>query len=385
MKNILITTGVFPPDIGGPASYGKLIAGKLAGEFAVSLITYSSKRKYPEDKELKFKVVRVWKGIPKGLRHLIFLLRTFRMAKNCDVIYSLNAISAGIPALICAKLRKKKFVVKIVGDYSWEIAVNAGKTSLLMDDFQSSKKYGKIKILNKLQAWVCKNSDVVIVPSEYLGKIVKGWGINENKIRVVYNEVEFEKSDLSKEDARNKIGIHGNIILSIGRLVPWKGFKMLIKIMPELLKINQFLRLVIIGEGPDKKALEAMIKNMSLDRKVYLVGKKSQEELAIFMAASDIFVLNTGYEGFSHQLLEAMVAGLPVITTSVGGNIELIHQGENGFMVKYNDEFNLVQAIKTIWQEADIRQHFIDGGKKTAGLFNAEIMYKETINALGLK
>ena len=153
--------------------------------------------------------------------------------------------------------------------------------------------------------------------------------------------------------------------------------------MPRLLKeVNQFLVLVIAGEGPEKKHLEIMIKNMNLEKKVFLVGKKTHQEIADYLAATDIFLLNTGYEGFSHQILEVMMAGVPVITTSVGGNKEIIHQGENGFMVPYNDEFNLSEAIKTVWKNPDLRQKFIEGGNKTAAHFNVQSMYDETIKLL---
>lgn len=378
----LIVTGIYPPDIGGPASYGKTLAQKLAENFSVSLVTYSSKRNFPEDKNQPFKIIRIAKWIPKFLRHFIFFTKAFSAAKNADVILALNAVSAGLPAFWTAKIRKKKFFVKIVGDYAWETAANTGRTSLLIDDFQKSKRRGWIGTLHKLQVRVCKGADGVIAPSHYLANIVKGWGVPEEKIKVVYNGVNFKAAEMSKEEARKKIGIAGNIIISIGRLVPWKGFRMLIKIMPELFKINQFFRLVIAGDGPEMKILELILKNLHLENKVYLVGRKSKEELSVFMAAADLFVLNTGYEGFSHQILEAMSAGLPVITTSVGGNREIIKQGENGFMIKYNDEFNLIEAIKTLWRTGELRSRFIEEGKKTAGQFSSDKMINETIKIL---
>ncbi len=128
-----------------------------------------------------------------------------------------------------------------------------------------------------------------------------------------------------------------------------------------------------------------MLKNLNLDKKVYLIGRKTKEELAVFMAAADIFVLNTGYEGFSHQILEAMSARMPVITTTACGNPEVVRQGENGFMVKYNDEFNLIEAIKTLWQTPELRKRFIEEGKKTAQYFSQEKMIEETIKTLNPK
>ncbi len=379
---ILITTGIFPPDIGGPASYGMTLARKLSERFSVSVITYSSKRKLPEDKNQPFKIIKVAKWMPRFLRHFVFLMKTLSASKNADVIFSLNATSAGLPALWAAKFRKKKFFVKIVGDYAWETAVNKGKTFLLIDDFQKSKRRGRIATLHKTQVKVCKGADGVIVPSNYLANMVKNWGVPEGKIKVIYNGVDFKPLEIGKEEARKKIGIAGNVILSIGRLVPWKGFRMLIKIIPWLFEINQFFRLVIVGDGPEKKTLESIVKNMHLENKVFLVGKKSKEELALFLAAADSFVLNTAYEGFSHQILEAMAAGVPVVTTAVGGNREVVRQGENGFMVKYNDEFNLIEAIKTVWQDEELRSRFIEEGKKTVEHFNVEKMLHETAQIL---
>lgn len=382
VKKILITTGIFLPEIGGPASYGKTLANKLSDSFDVSILTYSSNLKFKNDIDQPYKIVRVWKKFPKGFRHLIYFFKALSLAKKSEMVFSLNAISAGVPSLIAAKIFKKRFFVKIVGDSAWERAITQNKTHLLIDDFQKSKKKGWIGILHKLQCWVCKNAHGIIVPSEYLADIISGWGIPREKIKVIYNGVDFKPSDLSKEEARRKLGIFGHIILSVGRLVPWKGFRMLIKIMPQVSEINQAFRLVIMGDGPDKKMLESMIKNLGLERKVFLVEKKSQSELATYLAAADMFVLDTGYEGFSHQILEAMVAGIPVITTAVGGNKEVMVQGENGFLVKYNDEFNLVEAIKSLWQDSELKAEFIENGKKTVEKFSLERMLSETIKFL---
>lgn len=383
MKNILIASGIFPPEIGGPASYGKVLAEKLSEEqFNVTLVTYSAKRKDKGDKKLPFRVVRIWKSTPRFLRHLIYFFKTYRLAKKADKVFALNAVSAGYPAFIAARMRKKKFFVRIAGDYAWEIAIGKHKTFLLIDDFQKAPKKGWIKRLSNMQTKICKNSDGVIVPSKYLAKLVHGWGVPNDKIHVVYNGIDFPPSKLTKEEARKQIGIPGSIIVSVGRLVPWKGFRMLVKMMPKLLNISQFFRLVIIGSGPDQKILETMIKNLGLDRKVFLVGKKTKEEIAVFFAASDMLVLNTGYEGFSHQILEAMSAGVPVITTNVGGNRDIIAQGHNGFMVKYNDEFNLTEAIKTLWREKELREKMIEEAKSTVKLFDVDTMYRETIEIL---
>ena len=379
---IIIATGIFSPDIGGPASYAQTIASRLSASRKVTVVTYSSVWSSSADTQLPFRVVRIWSKWPKGIKHGIYFLKMFLEARNSQIIFALNAVSAGVPARLAARAFRRKFIVKIVGDSAWERAIGNGKTSMLLNDFQKTKHSGWAGVLHKVQFEVCKGAHVIIVPSDYLCQIVRDWGIPESKIKVIYNGSDFKASSLSKEEARKKLGLTGNILFSWGRLVSWKGFRMLIKIMPKLAEVNQFFKLVIVGSGPDQSRLEAMIKNMRLERKVILAGKKSLTEVAEYLAAADIAILNTGYEGFSHQILEAMIAGVPLVTTNAGGNKEIIHQGENGIMVKYNDEFNLIEVIRAVWNNPELQEHFIEEGKRTATHFSVEKMFDETITLL---
>lgn len=381
-KGIIIATGIFSPDIGGPASYAQTLASRLANSEKVTIVTYSSVWNSSADSKLPFRVVRIWAKWPKGIKHGLYAVRMLLEARNCRVVFALNAVSAGIPARFAARMFKRKFVVRIAGDSAWERAIGKGKTSLLLNDFQKSKRSGWVKVLHNLQYSVCKGAHMIIVPSEYLGGIVESWDIPKGKIKIVYNGSDFKASSLSKEEAKKKLGITGNVLFTWGRLVPWKGFRMLIKIMPKLTEVNQFFKLVIVGSGPDRPILEAMIKNMKLERKVLLAGKKNLKEVAEYLATADITILNSGYEGFSHQILEAMIAGVPLITTNAGGNKEIIHQGQNGIMVKYNDEFNLIEVIRALWNNPEMQEHFIEEGKKTAAYFSVEKMFDETVTLL---
>ncbi|HXK37054.1 MAG TPA: glycosyltransferase family 4 protein [Candidatus Paceibacterota bacterium] len=383
MKSLLITTGIFAPDIGGPASYARTLGKRFTQQgVAVTILAYSSVMQHGGDRGLPFRVRRVWTGLPWGVRHAWYAFQTFRFARGSEAILALNAVSAGVPAAMAARLTHTPLVVRIVGDYAWEIALQTGRTFLLIDDFQKSPTGGRIGRLRRLQTWTCRQAKAIIVPSQYLAGVVMGWGVPQEKLRVVYNGVELPVVQASKEEARKHIGISGNLIVSCGRLVPWKGFRMLIKLLPQLLQVNQFFRLAIVGDGPDQKMLQTVIRTLGLERKVFLVGRKSASELAWYLAAADLFVLNTGYEGFSHQILEAMQAGIPVITTTAGGNREVIVQGQNGIMVRYNDEFNLLEAIKAVWKQGDLREKLVANARHTVAAFSTERMYEATKEVL---
>jgi len=383
MHNLLITTGVFFPDIGGPASYARSLASHLSSQgVSVTVVAYSSVAHHGEDAKLPFRVCRVWTKFPWGFRHTLFFVRVLWHARHAQGILTLNAVSAGVPAAWASRLTGTPLIVKIVGDYAWEIAIQTGRTFLMINEFQKSPKSGRIRRLDRLQRWVCCRAKRIIVPSKYLSDLVEGWGVPQEQISVIYNGVALKPVSASKEEARRHIGVSGNIIVTAGRLVPWKGFRMLIKLMPQLLQVNQFFRLVIVGDGPDMAMLQSVVRNLGLERKVYVVGRQISAEMAWYLAAADMFVLNTGYEGFSHQVLEAMSAGVPVITTSVGGNREIVVQGQNGFLVRYNDEFNLVEAIKTLWRQAELRDHLIANGRHTVAAFSIDKMFAGTIRVL---
>jgi glycosyltransferase involved in cell wall biosynthesis len=382
MKHILFVSGIVSPDIGGPASYLDTMVPHLVERgYAVRIISYASTFRGPMLAG-RVPVSRVPTYIPWGLRHMIFFVHALIATRWADVVVALNATSAGAPALRCARLWGKPFVVRIAGDSAWELAVGSGKTTVLLDEFQGIPKHGMMGVRDRVQRMVVRRAQQVIVPSRYLAGIVAGWGASEDRTVVVHNAVSIPHGLMRKEDARRALGISGNLIVSSGRLVSWKGFRMLVKIVPQLLSLNQFYRLVIVGDGPDMPVLQKMVKMLSLDRKVYLVGRKSHEEVSMYLAAADLFVLNTGYEGFSHQLLEAMAHRVPVISTTVGGNREVIDQGRHGILIRYNDEFNLVQTIHALWSESEKRAELAEAGFARASEFSLDRMVDATEQVL---
>lgn len=379
MKKLLIVTGIFAPDIGGPASYARALGTHLSSHgVQVTILTYSSVWSHVADRSVPYRILRVHNRIPKGLRHIVYFFRAWWHARRADGILALNAVSAGVPAACAARLSGKPLIVRIPGDYAWEIAVQTQRSFMLIDDFQKAPKSGRIRRLDRMQKFTCRRATAVIAQSAYLADLIAGWGIDPEKIHMIYNGVDLPVSNISKEEARRQLNLQGNIIISCGRLVPWKGFRMLIKLMPQLLQVNQFFRLVIVGEGPDMRMLQTMMRTLGLERKMTFAGRVDSATLARYLAAADIFVLNTGYEGFSHSVLEAMAAGVPVVTTTAGGNRELIVQGDNGLMVRYNDEFNLLEAIKTVWHQPELRERMKANAHHTVAALSVEKMYERT-------
>ena len=201
----------------------------------------------------------------------------------------------------------------------------------------------------------------------------------ENRINVIYNSIKPAGAKREKIDSRRELGIDGRILLSAGRLVPWKGFDILISLMPDLLEKYPDIKLYIAGDGPERTRLEKAADARGLKGRVIFLGSLKQEELWRYMSASDIFVLNTGYEGLSHILIEALMTGTPVVTTDIGGNPELIENGKNGILVEYNNREELMQAIIRLMDDGKTADEYIKAGEETIKYFTKEKMLDDLV------
>lgn len=353
---LLVVTGIFPPTPGGPATYSKLLLDELPErDFEVDVLTFDSVRKFP-----------------KGISHLIFIFKLFFKSIGKDLLYVQDPISVGFPTYIVSKILNKKYVLKMVGDYAWEQSVQRFGITDLLDDFVEKKyKNKKVNTLKRIQKTVAENSIKIITPSNYLKEIVTKWGIKnpEDKIEVIYNSFHISgDKDLKRESYKDKT------IVSVSRLVPWKGFDTLIKMMPTILEEHPTATLKIIGEGPEKSKLEDLIKQFGLKDSVVLTGKLKREEVLEEFSKSEVFVLNTAYEGLSHLLLEALAVGIPIITTDVGGNPELIKDKENGLLIEYNNEEEILESVNFIFYNKYESMEFVKNGKELPEYFSKDYM-----------
>ena len=364
---ILIAADIYPPDIGGPATYAEFLKTQLpAFGMLVELICYSDKAGRD--------VVRVVRSGSRLVRYVNYFWQLKKRARQADVIYAMGPESAGVPASWVATLLRKPLVVKVVGDYAWEQARNRRVTDIGIDEFQRQKFSGRVGRLQRAERRVCRRAQKVIVPSQYLKRIVSGWGIDERKIEVIYNAVP------GWSPHANAIATEQTIV-SIGRLVPWKGFELLISLMPDLLMVKPDLKLAIYGSGPDQAKLEELIRQLKAARAVSIT-KVDHEELMFRLSSAVMLVLNTGYEGFAHTVLEAMAAGTPVVTTNIGGNPEIITDGHNGLLVAYNQAGELKAAILRLLNDSALRQQLVSNAARTWQRFSVEAMLEQTASML---
>lgn len=192
----------------------------------------------------------------------------------------------------------------------------------------------------------------VFAVSEALKQLAVSLGISEDGVRVIGNGVDLVKfRPSSKTDARSRLGLPQDvpILISVGGLVERKGFHRVIECLPALRKDFPGLQYLVVGgaspEGDLGDQLQRQVRALGLEDHVRFLGPLNPEDLGIPLSAADVFVLATRYEGWANVFLEAMACGLPVVTTDVGGNAEVVCRPELGIVVPFGDQPALHEAI----------------------------------------
>jgi len=328
---IVVVTGIFPPDVGGPATYVPFIATELVRRgHDVSVITASPARGH-DDHAYPFAVARVI--APSLALRLLEVVRTLRrLAARADVIF-VNGLA--LEATIANVALRRPLVEKIVGDIVWERAFRAGATTDRMEVFQRRRHGWKIEMEKSLRRWWVRRATRVIVPSRFLAGIVDSWGVERHRIDVIANAAFRPMGTLPTATPRRA---GRRRIFTAGRLVPWKGMAEVIEAVAEVPGVD----LVIAGDGPDRPRLERSVR-AGMD--VTFLGEIDVRRVWAELMVADVFVLNSTYEGLPHVVLEALATGTPVVATAAGGTPELIVDGRNGRLVAPGDGDALRKAI----------------------------------------
>lgn len=339
---ILIAADIFPPVPGGPATYSVGLANEFTKQG--TQVTIVSLTPDSDASKVICPVFAVRKNTNKFIRYFEYLWLLFREAKKVDLLYAMGPVNAGLPALLVAKILGKKIIVKVVGDYAWEQGSQRFLVKDLMDDFQIKKYGGVVGILRKIQSFVTTRANQVIVPSEYLKKIVTGWGVKDSRVSVIYNAIPL--SEIATVENLSEKNSNEQWIVYIGRLVPWKGVKEVVEIMPELVKEFPNTYFKVVGDGPDLQNVKKVIVAHGMEKHVELVGNVSHTKALSYIKASDVFILNSGYEGLSHVLIEALNFNCKVLASNICGNPEVVIPAETGELFTYNNKVEIKEKLR---------------------------------------
>lgn len=290
--------------------------------------------------------------LPHPLRDLRALgkLYSLMQAERFDIVHT-HSTKAGLLGRLAASLAKVPVILFTA--HGWA--------------FSEGRAWPWRWLLAQAERLPACLSTKIICVSEYDRQVAVRFGVaSPEKLVVIPNGLETEpfRSATDKRKLRRQLGMNESegLITMVGRLAPPKDFETLIAAWEDL-RVSGW-KIWIVGEGPLRPRLENIIQAKGLRHEIMLVGERY--DVPTVLQASDIFVLSSRWEGMPLTIIEAMLAGLPVIATRVGGVPELVAEGTTGLLVPLRDPLALRDALAQLIVSEESRRLFGERGRQRA-------------------
>ena len=207
---------------------------------------------------------------------------------------------------------------------------------------------------NAFSHWKYARADQVVAISHRIAEVMRAFGLSQSKLSVVHSGIDPARMDVEPLP-REQLGVPEDapLIGNVAALVGHKDHATLVAAMPSLLQAHPRARLLIVGEGPLRGALERQIAELNLGHAVTLLGYRN--DVPRLVKAFDLFVLSSSEEGLGTSILDAMAAGVPVVATRAGGIPEMVHDNDTGLLAPIGDPEALAHAMTTMLGDALLR------------------------------
>lgn len=322
---ILIVTGIYPPDIGGPANFTPEFSEFLASKGHSTQVLTLSDELHPIGKsESKVRRIRRKGRVIRRLKTLFWIIY---YGKSADKILVTGLYEeVGLASLFL----NTKIVMRIVGDPIWERARNSHTTTKDIEQFNISES--KPSPQRIFLSWAINRGHLCITPSEQLRDFMLRWTVTR-PIRIIPNGVSIPEIARDIPDYRS---------ITVSRLVSWKNVSLVVDTA-----IKCGLPLQIVGDGP----LGDQLRPYESNGLIQLLGRKNKAEVSNLLKDVNIFFLLSSYEGQSFALTEALANGLFCVVSDIPGNMQLIKHLENGFIFKLSDQENSTVELRKVLSE----------------------------------
>lgn len=353
---IVLATPIYPPEIGGPATYTKELVERLHQEHEITVVALTNNlNELPGSK-----LLAVNKQHKLPLRLWNFFKTVREAARDADVLYVQNAMAAGLPTVIAGKISKKPVIIKFVGDEAWERATQHKKTTKRLQEFLADPDAGlKIKLMMWVQGWTLRQATLVTTPSEYLGKLItETYRLNPEKVVTNYNAAE------PATEAPFAVDKKPHQLVATARLVEWKGIDGIIKAVKILKDKYPDVSLIVHGDGPKRDELEELVTSEGLSDEVTFTGNVSRTETFHTRKNSAVYVLNSTYEGLPHTALSSFGADIPIVATDIPGTNEAVYHEDSGLLVPVDDPNALAKAVSRLFEDKTLQDKVVSGGRR---------------------
>ena len=283
------------------------------------------------------------------LKYVSLALHTLnKQAMGCDLVHVHWPVVPGILGWFIARLRRIPLVVTIHGG---EIDPD--------EVYTLEMGHRKREVTRSIARWVLRHADRVIVVGDYLAETVRRLGVSIDRIAVINMGVDTEQfQPRPRAEARGRLGLDSSalILVAVGALVLLKGHTYLLMALKTILESQPSCRLYLIGAGGMVAELKALGNELGILDHVVFVGPRPSEEIPWWMSAADVVVMPSLAEASGLAALEALACGTPVVASRVGGLLEQISDGENGFLVPPKNPLALAQRIDQLLSNPSLRR-----------------------------
>jgi glycosyltransferase involved in cell wall biosynthesis len=356
-------SGIWPPDIGGPASHGPDVGRFLASRgHRVWAVTSASDGR-PE--LCGFPVRAVRRDRPRPLRLASGLALAAAAARDADVVYAAGMYTR---SAIAASLNSVPLVVKLVNDPAYERARRFGLFSGTIEEFQRERGDARIRALRTARNFALRRAARIVIPGRYLERLGVGWGLPPERFKVIPNAVPPVDQTIPRDELRRRFSMNGPNFVFAGRFVGAKNVPLAVRALRRAPGVS----LVLVGEGDDIGAIERAIAESGVAERIAMHPALPRKDAIQWVRAADAAILPSDWEVFPHAALEALSVGTPVIATAVGGVPEIVNSGVNGLLVPPGDEEALGAAMASLAGDADLRGRLRRGAAATGDRYAPE-------------
>jgi glycosyltransferase involved in cell wall biosynthesis len=353
--NILLLPGIWPPDVGGPATHGPDFARFLVARgHAVEVVTMGDAP--PTERPCLVEVVP--RRLPFPLRYSRLAARAAARARHADVIYASATYAAAAAASAASRT---PLVAKLVSDPAYERAYRYGVFRGTLEDFQDVPGAG-VAALRHARTVALARARTIVVPSEYLAQIARAFVPEPGRVLVVPNP--------APDVAAGGVPAEPNTFVYAGRLTRQKALGVAIEAVGRI----PGARLVVIGDGPERAGLERHAQEVGVNGRIAFCGAQPREQVLDALRGAWAAVLSSDWENLPHAAVEALAVGTPVVATSVGGVPEVVHDGVNGLLVPPGSPDAFAAAIGRLVDDSALRNRLAGAAAASvAGLSRARV------------
>jgi glycosyltransferase involved in cell wall biosynthesis len=362
---VLIVSGIWPPDVGGPASHAPELAEfLLARGHGIEVVTTADCAPAPESYPIRW----LSRRLPRGVRHAAVAASIARRAPSSDVVYATSMLGR---ASLGAALARRPIVVKLVADEAYERARRFGLFDGDLDDFQRFEGGARVELLRQARDRTLRRVDALVCPSAYLASRAVAWGIDEERVTVIPNAAPPLPALPERDAARARFDVEGPTLAFAGRITGQKALGVALDALAQV----QGVALLVAGDGPDLEDVRRGSSERGLDGRVRFLGPLGRDDVLALFRAADASLLSSSWENFPHTVVEALAVGTPVVATAVGGVPELVRDGENGLLVPAGDAGALADAIRRVVGEPGLRERLARAGPRSVEHLRTDRLY----------